>query len=203
MYIIFAKAFLTGLILSVPIGPVNILCIRRTLLKGKWAGFVSGLGAATADALYAFAAVVGLSILINFVIREEAVLRWAGGIFFIALGVKTFSAPADFTAAANDEQSLYRSYVSALLITLANPLAVLSILAVFAFIRLTESGTDAASVTAAVLGVFLGSALWWLVLSNLVGLFQHKITPGKIRTVNRFSGLLMMLLGAVPILLAL
>ena len=200
MYIIFAKAFLTGFILSVPIGPVNILCIRRTLLKGRLAGFVSGLGAATADALYGFAAVIGLSIIINFLLKEEALLRWVGCLFFIALGLKTFFAPANFTASADEEKSLYRSYVSSLLITLANPLTILSLLAVFASIRLTDSGADTLSILAAVLGIFLGSALWWLVLSSLVSLFRHKVTPEKVRTINRFSGLLMILLGFGPIL---
>lgn len=186
----FFRGLLIGLSIAAPVGPIGVLCIRRTLAQGQAAGLVSGLGAATADALYGFIAAFGLTFISGFLIDQQTWLRLAGGLFLLYLGCKTLLAkPAGPTAPTPaGGRGLLAAYTSTLFLTLTNPITILFFAGIFAGLGAAGSGSYA-SAAILVLGVFAGSALWWLTLSGLVGLFRARFDARALRWVNRASGL--------------
>ena len=172
-----------------------MLCINRTLSQGSIVGFVSGLGAATADGFYGCIAGFGLTFVSDFLIEQQFWLRFLGGIFLCYLGVKTFiSKPTEQTVAIADS-NLVNAYLSTLILTITNPLTILSFVAVFAGVGLADTSRDYSSPATLVLGVFLGSATWWLLLSGSVGLVRKKFDSHVIRLINRASGLIIVAFG--------
>lgn len=193
------RGLLAGFSIAAPVGPIGILCIRRTLASGRAAGFVSGLGAATADAVYGSIAGFGLTAISNFLTGQQFLLRLAGGVFLCHLGVKTlFSRPAS-EPATSKKSGLAADYTSAFVLTLTNPATLLSFAAVFAGLGLGDSHGEFPEATLLVAGVFLGSALWWLLLSGGVGLVREKFDAQKMRWVNRLSGLILLSFGGLAL----
>lgn len=190
------KGMLLGFSIAAPVGPIGVLCIRRTLSNGRAAGLVSGLGAATADAIYGTIAAFGVTFISSLLISQQTWLRLIGGAFLCYLGVKSFlSVAADSTESLKAE-GLGGAYLSTFLLTITNPLTVLSFAAVFAGLGLSAGG-NYASATVLVLGVFLGSALWWFILSGGVSLFRSRFNPQGIRWVNRISGVIITAFGVI------
>lgn len=184
----FLRGLAIGFSIAAPVGPIGLLCIRRTLAKGRSSGFVSGLGAATADATYGCVAAFGLTAITAFLTGEQKWLRLIGGIFLLYLGGKTFfSRPASASAAAKSA-GLVADYVSTLLLTLTNPTTILSFIAVFAGLGLGGTQGDFLAASWLVAGVFLGSAVWWLLLSGGVGWFRERLGPRQLRWLNWLSG---------------
>ncbi|MBU1662878.1 MAG: LysE family translocator [Chloroflexi bacterium] len=184
--------FLLGLIIGIsiaaPVGPIGVLCIRRTLTEGRLAGLVSGLGAASADAIYGVIAGFGLTFISGFLVEQQTWLRLLGGLFLCYLGVRTYlSRPSDKPAVARSH-SLLGNYLSIFVLTLTNPITIISFAVIFAGLGLAESGGDYIFATLMVLGVFTGSALWWLCLSLGVGLFRDKVAARWMQWINSISG---------------
>ncbi|MBM4328210.1 MAG: LysE family translocator [Deltaproteobacteria bacterium] len=183
---------LTGLIIgfsiAAPVGPIGVLCIRRTLAQGRSFGLVSGLGAATADAIYACIAGFGLTFISSILVGQQLWLRILGGLFLCCLGIRTFrSEPAESSVAATGK-GLAAAYVSTFLLTLTNPMTVISFAAVFAGLGIATEGGDYVSAGGLVLGVFVGSGLWWFALAGGVGLFRGSFNVKGLRWVNRIAG---------------
>jgi threonine/homoserine/homoserine lactone efflux protein len=196
------RGVLIGFSIAAPVGPIGVLCIRRTLAEGRAFGLVSGLGAATADALYGCVAAFGLTLISAALISHQALLRLIGGIFLCALGIRTLlSLPADQAAAVRGG-GLLRAYGSTFLLTLTNPMTILAFAAIFAGLGLAEAEGSYASAGLLVLGVFLGSASWWLLLSSVVGVFRTRFTPAGLLWVNRVSGLMLLGFGAYALIAA-
>lgn len=190
------KGLVMGFSIAAPVGPVGLLCIRRTLAKGRLSGLVSGMGAASADGLYGLLAGLGIGALAELLVSGQTWLRLGGGILLILLGLQTFfSQPAQAPASASS-RGLLGDYFSTLALTLSNPLTILSFAAVFASLGLSSEGAYSRAVAGLVTGVFCGSAAWWLLLSGAVGLLRERITPLQMRWVNRVSGLLIFAFGA-------
>jgi threonine/homoserine/homoserine lactone efflux protein len=182
------KGLLIGFAIAAPVGPIGVLCIRRTLAEGRLSGLVSGLGAATADAFYGGVAAFGLTFVSDFLISQQTWLRLLGGLFLCYLGIKTtLAAPAEKPAPATGI-GLLAAYTSTLFLTVANPMTILSFAAIFAGLALGTAGRDYRSAGVLVCGVFAGSAFWWLLLSGGVGLLRSRIRPSGLRWVNRISG---------------
>jgi threonine/homoserine/homoserine lactone efflux protein len=195
---LFLEGVVIGLAVAAPVGPIGVLCIRRTLAYGRASGFVSGLGAATADAAYGSVAALGLTFVTSLLVDTEAWLRLGGGVFLVFLGVKTFlSRPAERPVAAG-RGGLPGAYASTLALTLANPSTILSFAAIFASLG---AGSADGSSTALLLvpGVFLGSTLWWFVLSGATSLLRAKLPAGALRWVNRLSGAVLAGFGLVAL----
>jgi threonine/homoserine/homoserine lactone efflux protein len=195
----FARGLAVGFSIAAPVGAIGLLCVRRTLAEGRLAGFVTGLGAATADAAYGAVAAFGLTAVMGALTDHAAWVRLLGGCFLCYLGIVTFrAAPADLAAPGAARTGLAGAYASTVALTLANPSTILSFVAVFAGLGLAEAGgrADAAAMVA---GVFLGSALWWLLLSGAVGLARGALTAGGLRWVNRLSGLCLVGFGLVAL----
>jgi threonine/homoserine/homoserine lactone efflux protein len=203
---IFARGLALGFAIAAPVGPIGVLVIRRTLAEGRLAGLFSGLGAATADGIYGFIAAFGLTFISSFLISQQNWIRLLGGLFLIYLGIKTLRAPvAERPAAGFDtapagtptqptgtQSGLLGNYASTFVLTLTNPLTILSFAAVFAGLGVGTTSGDYLSATVLVLGVFLGSALWWLALSTVVSLLRSRVSPRGLRWVNRVSGLIIL-----------
>jgi len=199
---ILLRGGLIGLAIAAPVGPIGVLCIRRTLAEGWIFGFVSGLGAATADALYGCVAAFGLTFISAALVSHQAGLRLIGGLFLCYLGIRTLLARSAEQAAAGGAGGLVRAYGSTFLLTLTNPMTILAFAAIFAGLGLAEEAGSYASAGLLVLGVFLGSASWWLLLSSIVGIFRARFTPAGLLWVNRISGLMLLGFGAYALVAA-
>lgn len=180
-----------GFAIAAPVGPIGLLCIQRTLTRGRWSGVLSGMGAASADALYGCIAGFGLTALAGFLLTWQTELQIAGGVFLLYLGGQTWrSLPAIQQAPGQPIRTgLLGDYLSALLLTLTNPVTILAFLAIFAGLGLAAERSHFAAGWL-VVGVFLGSLLWWVLLAGTVGLLRGRLTPVRLRWINRASGIL-------------
>jgi threonine/homoserine/homoserine lactone efflux protein len=184
----FARGVVIGFSIAAPVGPIGVLCIRRTLAAGRAAGLVSGLGAATADAVYGSVAGFGLTFISTFLIRQKMWLGIVGGLFLCYLGIRTFLTKPSEHAAAADGEGPVAAYASTFFLTLTNPMTVLSFAAIFAGLGIGSTTGGYVSAGVLVLGVFAGSALWWIFLSLGVNTIRSAFTPRGLRLVNRVSG---------------
>jgi len=172
-----------------------VLVIRRTLAEGRWHGLLSGLGAATADGIYGTIAAFGLTALTTLLVDNVSLLRIAGGLFLLYLGVKTLLAkPAQDAAEVHGKRGgLIGAYTSTFILTLTNPMTIFAFLGIFAGIGFADVGGDVLSGSVMVLGVFIGSAFWWLLLSGGVMLLRNRFSPRIMLWVNRLSGAIIIL----------
>jgi threonine/homoserine/homoserine lactone efflux protein len=194
------RGVVIGFSIAAPVGPIGVLCIRRTLADGRASGLLTGLGAATADAVYGGIAALGLTALTDALVGGQVWIRLIGGAFLLYLGARTFLAkPADRAAAASGRAGLLGAFASTFVLTLTNPMTILSFVAVFAALGLGTTHPDPASAAGLVLGVFVGSALWWLTLSGAVSLFRSRFDERRLRWVNRLSGAIIAGFGATAI----
>ncbi|MBV9378861.1 MAG: LysE family transporter, partial [Alphaproteobacteria bacterium] len=157
------KGVMVGVVIAVPVGPVGVMCVRRTIFEGREAGFISGLGAATADALFGCIAAFGLTFVSDWLIGYHQWLRIAGGCYLLYVGGRALlAAPEARRTSEPDTEGLLRAFLSTFVLTLTNPITILAFLGIFSALGL--SGADATFARAAilVLGVWLGSLLWWL-----------------------------------------
>jgi threonine/homoserine/homoserine lactone efflux protein len=201
--VFFLRGLVIGFSIAAPVGPIGVLCIRRTLAEGRAVGLVSGLGAATADSFYGAIAGFGLTAVSGFLVDQQTWLRVIGGAFLVYLGVRTFrSRPAEQAAAVQRNGGMAGAYASTLALTLTNPATILAFVAIFAGLGIAESGADYGSALALVAGVFGGSAAWWLLLSGGVSLLRQQFTPARLRWVNWLSGAILAGFGALAILSA-
>ena len=183
------KGLVIGLAIAAPVGPIGVLCIRRTLAEGRLVGLMTGLGAATADGLYGAVAAFGLTAVSDLLIGNGPWLGAAGGVFLCYLGGRTFVAKPDHDPAPARGGALAAVWGSTFVLTLANPTTILSFVAIFAGLGLGDTGGDYLGAAILTIGVLLGSALWWLGLSGVVGGLRERVGPGARRVINRISGL--------------
>lgn len=184
----FVQGAVLGFSIAVPVGPIGVLCIRRSIAEGARVGFACGLGAATADAIYGAIGAAGLTVVSDLLARQRVWLGLLGGLFLCYLGVKTWrSRPAD-QAARNGAASLAGAFATTLLLTLTNPMTILSFAAMFAGFGLGRAGQSWPAAVQLVAGVFLGSAAWWLVLSVGSGRLGARLGAREMTWLNRLSG---------------
>lgn len=196
----FARGLAIGFAIAAPVGAIGLLCIRRTLAYGRLTGFVSGLGAATADAVYGAVAALGLTAVSATLVAHQDIVRLLGGVFLLHLGARTAVAHPAMDVGGGSARGLAAAFVSTLALTLTNPTTILSFVAVFAGLGLGTTVGDRGSAALMVCGVFLGSALWWLLLSGGVGYFRRALTPERLRWVNRVSGAMLIGFGVLALL---
>jgi threonine/homoserine/homoserine lactone efflux protein len=195
---IYLKGLIIGFSIAAPVGPIGVLCIRRTLAQGRAIGLVSGLGAASADAFYGCIAGFGLTAISSFLVDQQDWFRLIGGAFLCYLGIRTLLAhPAEQSAEVSSKNGLPAAYASTLALTLTNPATILAFAAIFTSLGAASEGYGAALILVA--GVFSGSALWWLILSGGVSLLRGSFTPRRLRWVNWISGAILITFGIVAI----
>jgi threonine/homoserine/homoserine lactone efflux protein len=194
------KGLIIGFSIAAPVGPIGVLCIRRTLAEGRASGLISGFGAATADAIYGCVAGFGLTFISSFLIRQKMWLGIVGGLFLCYLGIRTLLAKQAEYAASSSGAGPIAAYASTFFLTLTNPMTILSFAAIFAGLGIGSTTGDYRSAGVLVLGVFTGSALWWLFLSMGVSMLRSAFNPRGLRWVNRVSGLIITGFGVFALL---
>ena len=187
------KGIVMGVAIAAPVGPIALLCIRRTLAQGRLVGLATGFGAATADGLYGMVAAFGLTALSDLLVNHTNFLQLIGGIFLCYLGLTAFLSKPTVVSTALNPSSLHPltplrllpAYASTLALTLTNPATILSFVAIFAGLGITQ--TSYASSVTLVFGVFTGSVLWWLVLVSGVAYLRNRLTPERLAKFNQVS----------------
>lgn len=197
MGFVFLKGLLIGFAIAAPVGPIGILCIQRSLQYGFRIGWMTGLGAALADGFYGVVVAVGLTELSSFLVAHQSWIRGLGGLCLLYLGGKVFvTEPPHQINPASRDGSRWRALSTTFLLTLANPLTILSFVAVLTGLGLGEHQFDAMRALCLVLGVTVGSAAWWFLLSAGVAFVLHRVLgPSLMRWVNRCSGLVLFAFG--------
>jgi threonine/homoserine/homoserine lactone efflux protein len=187
MTLVFLKGLAFGFVLAATVGPMWVLCLRRTLAYGAATGLASGMGIAVADGLYGAVAAFGLTAISGFLLAHSFWIGLAGGAFLLYLGVKTLLAVPAAAGETAKPASHAQAFLSTLGLTLANPPTILAFAAIFAGLGLAASA-DYAAAALVTLGVFLGSAAWWLVLAAFAGTLRARLGPRLLRAINMVSG---------------
>jgi threonine/homoserine/homoserine lactone efflux protein len=199
---LFIKGFVIGFSIAAPVGPIGILCIQRTLSGGNVQGLVTGLGAATADAVYGFIAAFGLTFISNFLVGQTTWFRLVGGIFLCYLGIRAFLKKPQDQAVSVANSNHLSAYGTTFFLTLTNPMTILFFAGIFAGLGIVNASIRYASAGLMVIGVFTGSGFWWLLLSGATGIFRNKINEGKLALVNRISGIVIVTFGVIALISA-
>ena len=193
LYFLF-KGIVLGFAIAAPVGPVGILCITRSLSNGRLSGILTGLGAASADAIYGAIAAFGLTAIMTLLMKWQLCIEAIGGIFLLLVGIKIFfSKPKDNFFSERSGDSIVFDYTSTFFLTIANPMTILAFMGVFAALGGGGGGYDLRNAMLLVIGVFLGSTLWWLVLTNLVGWLHKKLNTQVLTWINRGSGIIIII----------
>ena len=188
------KGLVLGFSIAAPVGPIGLLCIRRSLSSGRLAGLATGMGAATADACYGAVAAFGLTRVTSFMVGERTWLTLVGGLFLCWLGARIMRTHPDLSAARRPDSWAHGAYLGALAITLTNPLTIIAFLGAFAGLGLAVA-RDYLAATVLVAGVFVGSGIWWLLLSSFAARMRDRFDPRWLQRVNWASGALLILVG--------
>lgn len=195
MIALLLKGLMIGFAIAAPVGPIGILCINRTLKAGTLAGLVSGLGAAFADACYGCIAGFGLVSVSQFLLAQASLIRVLGGLILIIFGIKTFLSSSKKKALTDKANTLWEDFLSTLLLTLTNPATIISFIAIYASLGIVEESANYFEATAIVLGVFLGSLMWWGILCSIVNLIRHKLSDSILKWIDYFSGAVLVVFG--------
>ncbi|HEY1336964.1 MAG TPA: LysE family transporter [Bryobacteraceae bacterium] len=198
---LFLRGAIAGLAISAPVGPVNVLCISRTLTKGRKGGLIAGLGAAAADSIYGGIAAFSISFIIQFLVREEFWIRLVGGILLIGIGIVYYFKRPKTLAEERRNESGHTDFAAAFFLNLTNPTTVLSFLAVLAVLHM--SGHREWWLTSFVLiGIFIGAMAWWTLLALIAGHFRDRFNDDAMRWMNRIAGLAIGAFGVVTLILS-
>ena len=202
--VIIVSGAVIGFFAALPIGPVNLFCIRRTLQSSSFHGFVAGLGAALGDSIYASITGFGLTAVAQLIAGFSTPLQLIGGLLLLSFGIRTYHTPPPprFTerlaANENGTSSHVRAIASTFALTISNPATLFGFTAFFAGLGgLAGDNPSFISASFVVLGVFCGSTLWWLSLTTIVGLLHARINDRTVRVINEISGGLFALFGLV------
>jgi threonine/homoserine/homoserine lactone efflux protein len=197
---LFLQSIVIGISIAAPVGPIGVLCVRRTLAQGMLVGIITGLGAASADTLYALVAASGLVLVAGFLVSNQLWIRLAGGIFLCYLGFRTgLSAPAEH-AAKSGGSGLAGAYSTTFFLTITNPITIIAFVGIFAGLGLAEANRNFLSISSMVIGVFVGSMLWWLFLSGIISRYRSRFREREMLWVNRVSGIVILVFGIVAII---
>jgi threonine/homoserine/homoserine lactone efflux protein len=190
------KGVLVGIVIAVPVGPVGVLCLRRTIFEGRLLGLVSGLGAAAADLFFGVVAGFGLSVIQQWLLAYQDGLRLGGGLFLLWIGIaalrKREVRPAKTTRTGED---VVHAFLSTFILTISNPITILAFLGVFAAVGFSGGEATLDNAAFLILGVLAGSLLWWLGIAFGGGLFRARFTEEHLVWINRVSGAVLTLSG--------
>jgi len=196
--VLFFKALFVGVVVAAPMGPVNVLCIHRTLTRGRFDGFVTGLGGALGDGFFAVVAALGLSTAANFILQNEAWFRIPGGIFLIVMGVIIWRRHPHIERREAGGNGMIRSFFSSFFLTVTNPITVAAFAGFFVALGLV-TGFHVVAAGLVIAGVFAGSALWWLGIVTITGLLHGKIEDRHLEMFNHIVAIVIIVLGVYAI----
>lgn len=185
------RGILVGIAVSIPLGPIGVMIVQRTLTRGNWAGFFSGVGAAISDLVYALIAGYGFSLIISFIEIHKITLQVCGGAVLLVFGVYTFmqNPIKQIRAPRKNNMNYWQDIVSTFALTITNPLAVFTFLIIFTSFDVFVEAQEKDLIYVVLIGVFIGALLWWMQLTLLVGLFRRFINIRRLWWINKISGL--------------
>jgi len=185
------KGVVTGLAVSIPLGPLGILCIQRTVNKNWKSGIFSGIGIAMADTVYAFVAGFSLSIIVDFIRTYELYFKLVGFFVLLLLGIYIFR--SNPTKQIQDYKrkgsSHLQDFLTTFLVTLSNPLSVFVFIAIFTGYSIVLQFSQPLEALLMIGGIFMGGSLWWFIITGFANLFRHKFTINTLYWANRIIGL--------------
>ncbi len=194
-YGLFIQGMIVGLTLAVPVGPISLVCIHRTVASGRLHGIFSGMGVATSDSFYAAVAFLGLTVVSGMIIDHQTTFRLVAGIALVLVGIQVFrSIPAAARDGA-DPDSYIKDYLSLLAIAGANPLTIIYFITILPGFGIVAHGTTLIAAVPFVAGVFLGSAVWWIILCGSLGSVRSRLSTENLRRINQVSGILVTCFG--------
>jgi threonine/homoserine/homoserine lactone efflux protein len=198
---LFWKGIVVGLMVSIPLGPIGVLCVQRTLNKGHRSGFVSGLGAAMADMIFAMIAGLGITFIIRFIQEKHIYFQIIGGIIVIILGVHIFytNPVRQLRMQRMNRNKLSQDFFSVFFLTITNPMAIFFFLAMFAGINIATGPMSIIHLITMVSGVFVGSTAWWFLLSTFVNFWRDRFRLKNIWWMNKVAGVVIFVLGIAAI----
>jgi threonine/homoserine/homoserine lactone efflux protein len=204
LVLVFLKGIAIGLVCSIPLGPIGVLIIQRTLGKGRRSGFFSGLGAATADTMMAFVASLGLSMILDFIKRFESQFQVVGGVVLIIVGFQVFfkNPIKQVRERKLQKNNLTTDYLSVMLLTFTNPITVFLFIAIFASLNILNGHSGYAIHSLIVSGVFVGASFYWFLLSTFVNLYRHKFRLRRLWWLNKITGMFILLFGLFALIRA-
>jgi threonine/homoserine/homoserine lactone efflux protein len=196
LFIFFLKGIAVGIVIAVPVGPVGVLCVRRTIFEGRLFGFLSGLGAATADTIFGVVAGFGLTVVSDLLLDYQIWLRAAGGLFLVYVGVSALRKRiVRYETPEKNAENLLGAYLSTFALTITNPVTILAFLGIFAGVGFTGAEATLGRAAMLVAGVLVGSLIWWLGISLGAGLFRKSFGERHLVQLNRISGGILTLSG--------
>lgn len=195
----FFRGLMVGLGASIPLGPIGVLCVQRTLSKGRYSGLISGLGAAFTDTFFAALAVMGLAYIQGVFESHENYFKCFGGLLVIFIGLRIYlSNPVKQIRQTHGQKRRFEDFISVVMLTISNPAALVLILALFALVGVKTDSSDGSFAISTVLwGVFVGASLWWYVLSASINAFRQKFRLKQLWMINKISGIVIMALGLI------
>jgi threonine/homoserine/homoserine lactone efflux protein len=196
---LFINGIIIGIALAAPVGPIAFLCIQRSLANGSLHGISSGLGVATADALYATVAAFGLALISDFLLARQRFFRLFGGLALIVIGIRIVYSEPPQSATTQEKESFIADYSTMLAISLANPLTILFFTMIIPGFGVVISGNTWLNPAIFVIGVFLGETGWWIFLCGALGSMRDYLTRERLHLINRFAGLIIAVFGAILI----
>lgn len=189
MLILFLQSILIGLAIAAPVGPIGIICIRTTISHGMLPGLAVGMGAAVADAMYAVAAGLGFAAITKFLLNISSFLKFGSGIFLLYLGISFFLKKTHYSRGQSTyKKSIGKTFVATFFLTLTNPMTMLSFLGIMSALEI--EATKKLEVATLIIGVLIGSALWWIGLVTVVSLTARRLSENTLNYINRISGII-------------
>lgn len=203
---LFVQGILIGLTLAVPVGPIALLCIQRTITDGRLHGIFSGIGVATADTFYAAITVLGLTFISGVIIAQQFLFRFLAGTVLILIGIRVFMSVPTGISTKTGHETYLKDYLSMVAIAIANPLTLIFFLIMLPGFGIVIHGTAFFSAAEFIFGVFFGSTVWWIILCGAVGSVRSRLGMETLVFINRISGFLISCFGAgmlIPLVMTL
>ncbi len=195
------KGILVGIGASVPLGPIGVLCIQRTLSKGRLSGFVSGMGAAAADTLFSTLAILGFAFVLMLFESNRIFFLIVGGLVVAFMGVRIYSTnPVKQIRQNRKGKRLFEDFISVFMLTISNPGAIFLILGLFTLVRLDiDKQSGLLSIAMALCGVVIGATLWWFSLSSVISRYRRRFRIRQLWVINRVAGVIIAVLGILSV----
>jgi threonine/homoserine/homoserine lactone efflux protein len=196
-FILLAKGLLIGFSTAVPIGPIGIMCIQQSISCGRRRGFVSGLGAATADMLFGSVAIFGVTMISDFLMDNNLIIRATGGVLLLVIGIRIMMGKQEGRVSEVKRENMVQSYLTTMLLTLTNPMTILAYMTILAVFNIVAVDRGPLSSSLLVTGIFLGSAIWFTLLTVLAHFLKKRLTDRALLRLNRALGALILIFGII------
>jgi threonine/homoserine/homoserine lactone efflux protein len=198
---LFVQGIIIGLTLAVPVGPISLICIQRTVTEGRLHGIFSGIGVATADSFYAAVTFLGLTVISGLIIAQQYLFRFLAGVVLILIGIRVFLSIPSAISRKTEHETYLKDYLSMVVLAIANPLTLIFFLIILPGYGVVIQGTSFLPAAEFVAGFFFGSTLWWVVLCGSIGSVRSRFSGENLGRINRISGLLISCFGAGMLIL--